>query len=53
MKNTMLRKSFKMLEKLQIAALTHSTPWHLPDFDFQVYTLLLMQIMDHRNRRHI
>jgi hypothetical protein len=41
MKNTLLRKSFKILEELQIKAPPHPTLSHLPGFDFQVYALLL------------
>jgi hypothetical protein len=49
MKNTMLRKSFKILEK-NCRLLIHSTSGHLPGFDFQVNALLLLQVLDHRKQ---
>jgi hypothetical protein len=53
MKNTMLRKSFKILEKIADLTLLDSALGHLPGFDFQGYPLLLLQVIDQRIRRHI
>ena len=49
MKNTMLKKSFKMLEMCRLSTDT-GTLGNLPGFDFQVYALLPLQVSDHRKQ---
>ena len=46
MKNTMFRKSFKMLKIIANKAVTLPPLGYLSCFDFQAYTLLLLQIRD-------